>query len=172
MKCGIKLLIHSKPTNSCWMLGIDISNFIPLYWACNYLSMLGLKLIHDVSKRAHICAIKWVLIWFEITRLWAYDALSKEALTRIKRCCHLFLTVHAENCYCIQQSSVTTLSISYHTSVWSINLFWCCSHKSTMVVKEATDPSFNRKMLGDFIMKARVCIMQLSWTAIMLCVLF
>ena len=30
-----------------------LSDFI-LYWACNYLSMLGLKLIH-VSKRGHWC---------------------------------------------------------------------------------------------------------------------
>ena len=36
-----------------WSLGMDkVISTHTLYWACNYLSMLGLKLIH-VSKRVH-----------------------------------------------------------------------------------------------------------------------
>ena len=35
-----------------WSLGIDKKFHPTLYWACDYLSMLGLKLIH-VSKRGH-----------------------------------------------------------------------------------------------------------------------
>ena len=50
IKCRMKLLIHS-PTSTVQLLrlGMDKS-FLPiLYWACNYLSMLGLKSNH-VSK--------------------------------------------------------------------------------------------------------------------------
>ena len=37
---------------SYWILGIDKKFHLTLYWACDYLSMLGLKLNH-VSKRGH-----------------------------------------------------------------------------------------------------------------------
>ena len=48
-KCEVKLLMQLYLYN-CWSLGI-VKQFLPtLYYACNYLSMLGLK-INNVSKR-------------------------------------------------------------------------------------------------------------------------
>ena len=53
IKCGIKLLIHSQTSTIAPLkFGHEISNFNS-YWAYDYLSMLGLKLIH-FSKRAQI----------------------------------------------------------------------------------------------------------------------
>ena len=37
----------------CWSLGMDKWFHPTLYWACDYLSMLGVKFIH-VSKRGHL----------------------------------------------------------------------------------------------------------------------
>ena len=52
MKYGMKLLIHShKSTIASLKFGKLISYFIPmLYWVCDYLHILWLKLIH-VSER-------------------------------------------------------------------------------------------------------------------------
>ena len=47
----MKLLIHSVECNR-WSLGMDKQFHPTLYWACGYLSMLGLKLNH-VSKRGY-----------------------------------------------------------------------------------------------------------------------
>ena len=52
IKCGMKLLIHFQTsTVQLLMFGMDKWFHTTLYWAPDYLSMLGLKLIH-VSKRA------------------------------------------------------------------------------------------------------------------------
>ena len=50
VKCGMKLLIHSQTSMIAAVEAWEwISNFIP-HWVCNYLFMLGIKLI-IVSKR-------------------------------------------------------------------------------------------------------------------------
>ena len=46
----ICLSVSKRQRCSRWSLGIDTHVHPTLYWACKYLSMLGLKLIH-VSKR-------------------------------------------------------------------------------------------------------------------------
>ena len=57
IKCGMKLLIHPH-TSSPWSLGIDKSFNRTLCWACDYLSMLGLKVIR-VSKRRPKGGMGW-----------------------------------------------------------------------------------------------------------------
>ena len=47
-RCGIELLIHSQlPLWSRWSVGMEFH--ATLYWACDYLLMLGLKLNHVLS---------------------------------------------------------------------------------------------------------------------------
>ena len=51
MKCGIRLLIYSKPQrHSCWSWGMDKLFHPTFYIECNYLFLLRLKLCH-LSKR-------------------------------------------------------------------------------------------------------------------------
>ena len=54
----MKLIIHSKlQWCSCRSLEMDKSLYSTIFWACDYLSMLGLKLIH-VSKRCP--SLAWI----------------------------------------------------------------------------------------------------------------
>ena len=50
--CGIELLIHSKVSAvHRWNLGMDKLLHPTLYWTCDYLSMLGLRVIHVGKTR-------------------------------------------------------------------------------------------------------------------------
>ena len=54
IKCGMKLLIHYQRWNR-WRIGIDLKFHPTLYWACNYIFVLGIKSTH-VSKLGHWCS--------------------------------------------------------------------------------------------------------------------
>ena len=75
-KRGMKLIIHSQTYGSAIEVWEQLSNFIQLYWACDYL--LGLSLIH-ASKRGLWCGKNRVRTqpfhnkW--INSLWCYMVL-------------------------------------------------------------------------------------------------
>ena len=76
-----------------WRLGRDKLFHPTLYWACNYLSMLGLKLIH-VNKRGH--RLQWATTGrYHLAAVWHMD-----------RCCW-----HTLQCYYTDQ--VFFLSIPF-----------------------------------------------------------
>ena len=70
----------------CWSLGMDKSFHPTCYNGCNYLSMLGLKLIH-VSKRGH-----WYLLSYQICGSTEYQLkmlslLNNDFIPLVNQCC-------------------------------------------------------------------------------------
>ena len=47
---------------NCWCLGMDKYFHLTIHWTCNYLTNLGLKLIH-VSKRGPWCPFDMLCMW-------------------------------------------------------------------------------------------------------------
>ena len=96
------------------------SNFIPLYWACDYLSLLGLKL-NNVSKGGHTCLntnscwkIFYKLFDAQLTERWQDRGTDRQH--------HTICAIQRQDSQCdvIRWSNITCYCMIHFSDWWKL----------------------------------------------------